>query len=200
MIQTPDSPGGWPTRALGPARTGPRYPARTTAIAALLVAVGGWLTGCAVMSAQTMAAAEPALPFAVLVDKAEDYKGRVVILGGYVLEVRNRGRQTVLVVLQAPLGSGQEPVSADRSEGRFMVHHDRFLDPEVFTKGRKLTVGGVVRGVTTEAIGDDAYDYLTLDSREIFLWQRADDLSGPPYERTYPYPDPRYRRPYDRRY
>ena len=171
-------------------------------VCALFVMLTGWLSGCTVMSAQTMAEAEPTLPFPMLVARADDLQGRVVILGGYVLEVRNRGQQTVLVVLQAPLDEGQEPVNADLSQGRFMVHHDRFLDPEVFTKGRKVTVGGEVRGVTTEAIGDDPYDYLTLASREIFLWEQEDYLPGPVplYDRRPPYYDPYYRRPYDRRY
>lgn len=170
-------------------------------VGVLFLMLAGLLAGCTVMSAQTMAEAEPALPFPMLVAKADDLQGRVVILGGYVIEVRNRGQQTVLVVLQAPLDGGQEPVSGDLSQGRFMVHHDRFLDPEVFTKGRKVTVGGVVRGVTTEAIGDDPYKYLALDSREIFLWEQEDYPPGPAplYDRRHPYYDPYYRRPYHRR-
>jgi outer membrane lipoprotein len=146
------------------------------------------------MSPQIMSEAAPALPFPMLAREADAFEGRVVVLGGYVLEVRNRGQQTLLVVLQAPLGGGQEPVNADRSEGRFMVRHDRFLDPEVFTKGRKVTVGGVVRGVTTEDIGDEPYGYLTLESREIFLWEQEAYPTGPYrlYDRSYRYYDPRY--------
>ena len=168
----------------------------------LLVAAVGFLGGCAVMSPQIMSEADPALPFQMLTDKADDFEGRMVIVGGYVLEVRNRGQETVLVVLQAPLGGGQEPVSADRSEGRFMVQHDRFLDPEVFTKGRKITVGGVVRGVTTEDIGDEPYGYLTLESREIFLWEQELYPTGaiPRYDQPYRYYDPRHGGPYYPRY
>jgi outer membrane lipoprotein len=169
---------------------------------ALLLVLAGLLGGCTVMSSQTMAEAEPAIPFPRLVSRAEDYEGRVVVIGGYVLEVRNRGQATLLVVLQAPLSSGQEPLKADLSEGRFMVLHDRFLDPEVFTKGRKVTVGGIVKGLTPEVIGDQPYDYLTLEAREIFLWERLDyaPLSNPRYSRPYPYDDPRYNQFDYRRY
>ncbi|MDJ0721552.1 MAG: Slp family lipoprotein [Desulfobacterales bacterium] len=194
-----DTPGR-PLHSLAQTRATRRRPARAVAFIVALLSAGGWLTSCTVMSARTMAEADPPLPFPMLAAKAEDFEGRVVILGGYVLEVRNRGQHTVLVVLQAPLSGGQEPVDADRSQGRFMVLHERFLDPEVFTKGRKVTVGGVVRGVTTEAIGEDPYDYLTLASREIFLWEREEYLPGPYFDRSHPYYDTRYRRPYDRRY
>jgi outer membrane lipoprotein len=149
-----------------------------------------------------MAEAEPAIAFPRLVLRAHDYEGRVVVVGGYVLEVRNRGQATLLVVLQAPLGNGQEPLNADLSEGRFMVLHDRFLDPEVFTKGRKVTVGGTVKGLTPEVIGDQPYDYLTLEAREIFLWEKEayHPMADPRYSRPYPYDDQRYN-PFDyRRY
>lgn len=149
-----------------------------------------------------MAEAEPAIPFARLSARAHTYEGRVVILGGYILEVRNRGKATLLVVLQAPLGGGQEPVNADLSEGRFMVHHDNFLDPEVFTKWRKVTVGGIVTGVTEEMIGDQPYGYLTLASREIFLWEieAYQPQANPRSPGLYPYDLPRYEQPYYRRY
>ena len=195
-----DNTPGRPIHPLARRRATWRRLMQFAACLVVLLTAGGWLTGCTVMSARTMAEADPPLPFPVLAAKAGDFEGRVVILGGYVIEVRNRGQQTVLVVLQAPLGSGQEPIDADRSQGRFMVRHDRFLDPEVFTKGRKITVGGVVQGVTPETIGEEPYNYLTLVSHEIFLWEREEYLPGPSYDRPHPYDDIRYRRPYNRWY
>ncbi len=175
---------------------------RLSVIFGLIGLATGFFGGCGVMSSRTMAEAEPTVPFPLLVARADGFEGRTVILGGYVLEVRNRGASTLLVVLQAPLDGGQEPLDADRSQGRFMVRHDRFLDPEVFTKGRKVTVGGIVRGLTREAIGDDLYGYLTLESREIFLWEKETypPPARPPYYRPYPYDDPLTNRPYRYRY
>ena len=107
--QSFDTPGR-PTHPLAQTRATRRRPARAVTFVVALLSVGGWLTGCTVMSARTMAEADPPLPFPMLAANAEDFEGRVVILGGYVLEVRNRGQHTVLVVLQAPLSGGQEPV------------------------------------------------------------------------------------------
>ncbi len=198
--------GGWPPpggssspRSAGLRERGKRA---LPASLGLMGLMAGLLWGCTVMSSRTMAEAEPATSFPLLVARVDDFEGRLVIVGGYVLEVRNRGASTLLVVLQAPLGGGQEPLDADRSQGRFMVRHDRFLDPEVFTKGRKVTVGGIVRGLTREAIGDDLYGYLTLESREIFLWEKETypPPARPPYYRPYPYDDPLTNRPYRYRY
>jgi outer membrane lipoprotein len=63
-----------------------------------------------------------------------------VILGGYILETKNLTDETIVEVLQAPLTFQVEPKSKDLSEGRFIVSHKGFLDPEVYNKDRKLTV------------------------------------------------------------
>ena len=82
------------------------------------------------------------MSFCAAVTDTDTYRGQTVILGGHVIEVRNEAQQTVIVVLQTPLGSGQEPLPPDQSEGRFMLQHEGFLDPEVFAKGRTITAGG----------------------------------------------------------
>jgi outer membrane lipoprotein len=160
-----------------------------------------WLQGCTVISPNMMAEAVRDVRFPQLSMDAETYRGQTVILGGHVIEVRNEARQTVIIVLQTPLGSGQEPLPPDQSEGRFMLQHEGFLDPEVFAKGRTITVAGKVNGVIREAIDHEPYDYLTLASREIYLWERIEDLyryrsyyRSPAYDPWYyRYPSRRYR-------
>jgi outer membrane lipoprotein len=69
-----------------------------------------------------------------------------------------------------------------------MLQHDGFLDPEVFAKGRTLTAAGEVTGVIRETIDHEPYDYILLASREIYLWERVEDL----YRYSYPYRSPLY--------
>jgi outer membrane lipoprotein len=154
----------------------------------VLLMAGLTLQGCTVISHKMMADALTDVSFTELSHHADTYRGQTVILGGHVIEVRNEARQTIIVVLQTPLGSGQEPLPPDRSEGRFMLQHDGFLDPEVFAKGRTLTAAGEVTGVIREAIDHEPYDYILLASREIYLWERTEDL----YRYSYPYRSPRY--------
>lgn len=81
-----------------------------------------------------------------------------------------------------------------------MLQHDGFLDPEVYAKGRTITVAGRVTGVVREAIDHEPYDYLILFAREIYLWERIEDLYR--YRSYFPSPayDPWYYRYPSRRY
>ena len=82
-----------------------------------------------------------------------------------------------------------------------MLQHEGFLDPEVFAKGRTITVAGKVTGVVREAIDHEPYDHLILSAREIYLWERIEDLyrysssfRSPAYDPwSYRYPSRRYR-------
>ena len=140
---------------------------------------------CTVISEPVRSEAEPPLPFKTLVAQADQYRGRTVILGGYILETRNLESETTINVLQVPLRIGEEPDFKDRSEGRFLVYQQGFLDPEIYSKDRVITVAGEVIGSGSEEIGGNRIQYLKIKSREIYLW--------PEYEtRGYPYHPWRY--------
>jgi outer membrane lipoprotein len=169
--------------------------------AAILLAGSAWLIGlmgCAVISQRMMAEADSDITFAQLKSDTDRYQGQTVILGGHIIEVRNKPDATVILVLQSPLGTGQEPRSPDRSQGRFMLHCEGFLDPEVYAEGRTITVAGRVLGQIQEPIGGEPYVYPKLEAREIYLWERYEDLYRyqPPYRPLYY--DPWYYR--NRRY
>lgn len=122
----------------------------------------------------------------------EAHAGQKVILGGYILEVFNRPQQSHLLVLQAPLDSRSEPMSRDLSKGRFMIRTARFLDPEVYSPGRKVTVGGVVAGTERQQIGEIDYAMPVVESRELTLWPEDQEYYRP-YWPYYPYyHDPYY--------
>ena len=142
---------------------------------------------CTVISKPVRSEAEPPVPFRTLVAQADQFKGRTVILGGHILKTRNLESETVIEVLQVPLAIGEEPGPKDRSEGRFRVYHDGFLDPEIYGKDRVITVAGVVVGSGFEEIGGQRNQYLKIKDREIFLW--------PDYQ-THPYPYPPWPYPY----
>lgn len=171
-----------------------RYGTWLVVVVILLIA-----QGCTVISRPMMNEALTEIGFTQLKQEIDRFRGRTLILGGHVIAVRNEARQTVIVVLQTPLGFGQEPRPPDRSEGRFLLRHDGFLDPEVFARGRTITAAGRVLGLTREAIDHEPYDYVTLESREIYLWERLEDLYRyHPYYRSPAYDPWYYRRPWRR--
>lgn len=172
---------------------------RTAAILSQLISITILAASCTVISQPIRSDSEPQVPFGILLQDVEKYTGRTVILGGYILETNNLEAETVLKVLQVPLRIGEEPAPKDRSEGRFIVYHKGFLDPEVYSKDRAITVAGRVMAATVEKIGDDQIRYLQIENREIYLWPEYQTLPPTywpyPYPHLYPYPY-LYRDPY----
>ncbi len=136
----------------------------------LLVTAGG-VTGCApVLSKQLRDEAEPQIPFQELLQSPDTYKGRVVILGGYILETANDPDGSLLTILQAPLDSRNKPKSPDLTKGRFLLLTRKFLDPEIYSKDRALTVGGKVAGTRQGSLGNRSYVYPVIETEEVYLW------------------------------
>lgn len=160
------------------------------------------IVSCAVIPKPIRSEAEPRVPFDKLIEEVDNYLGKTVILGGYILEVENLHDKTNLTVLQAPLSLGDEPKSKDRSQGRFIIAHKGFLDPEVYKKDRKITVAGIVNGTTVEKVEKTSYSYLMITSRSIHLWPEYEKYYRYPYDYYwyYPYPYYHWRHPYYRYY
>ncbi len=88
----------------------------------LFLLLGGFTACSPAISKKVREEAGDAVPFEALLKQIDDYKGRVVIVGGYILETANETDGSRITVLQAPLDSQNRPKSSDLSEGRFMVY------------------------------------------------------------------------------
>ena len=156
-------------------------------------------TACSVISQQVRTESEPSVSFKTLLEEADRYIGKTVILGGHILETENLPGETIIKVLQTPLEFRDYPKGKDYSEGRFIVSHKGFLDPEIYGKDRKITVAGAVVGETVEKIGDYPSPCVKIVSREIYLWAESHyDYPNPYYDYWYyPYAyDPFWYYPY----
>jgi len=89
-------------------------------------------------------------------------------------------------VLQSPLDRIEEPMDAEHSQGRFIVKIDSYLDPEIYRKGRKVSVAGKIVGKEIHPIGEISYTYPLIVADEIYLWKEKR-----PYPWEY-YPHPFY--------
>ncbi len=151
------------------------------------------IASCAVIPKQIRSESEPQVPFDKLVKEVDNYIGKTVILGGYILEVKNMPDETYVTVLQTPLSLGDEPKSRDYSKGRFIVSHNGFLDPEVYKKDRKITVAGIVNSIEAQMVEKTSYLYLKIKSRSIYLWpQYKYHDNRYPYDYYWYYPYPYY--------
>jgi outer membrane lipoprotein len=74
----------------------------------------GGFTACApAISKKVREEAGKPVPFEALLNHTDDYKGRVVIVGGYILETVNEPDGSQITVLQAPLDSQNRPKSSE---------------------------------------------------------------------------------------
>ena len=101
----------------------------------------------------------------------ESYKGRVLVLGGEVLNAKRLRDNTQIELLQLPLEDGEEP-SRDRqqSQGRFFALQQEFLDPATMIKGTRVTIVGEVSGAKTDRLDDVEYRYPTLIVKHLHVW------------------------------
>jgi outer membrane lipoprotein len=151
---------------------------------------------CSVISQHIRTESISPIDLKILLQEPNKYKGETVILGGYILETDNLTDQTIIKVLQAPLGARDEPKSRDYSEGRFIVSQKGFLDPEIYSKDRKITVAGTVVGSVVEKVNEFSHPYLKIQSREIYLWPKDQEYPPAPYYEPWFYPYPFYWYPY----
>lgn len=101
--------------------------------------------------------------------------GTRVRWGGEIIKTEPGPQQTCFYLLARPLDSQARPRSSSGSgdqQGRFVACHAGFYDPEVFTRGRELTVTGTVHGIVSEKVGDYDYAYPRVEADVVYLWPR----------------------------
>jgi outer membrane lipoprotein len=74
-------------------------------------------------------------------------------------------------------------VNLDRSEGRFILKQNDFLDPVIYAQGREITVVGEVVGKEDLPLGKIRYDYPVVMAEHCVLWEKP----GYYYPSSYPY-------------
>jgi outer membrane lipoprotein len=136
--------------------------------------------GCAtVIPKESLKSADLNLTFQQLQRDPEQYRGKVVLLGGQILSSKVQSNETWVEVLQRPLSSGQKPQNTDVSYGRFIVHFPDFRDPAVYAPGRQITILGEVQGREVLPLDGTTYAYPLLAPREAYLWRPPEPGSGP---------------------
>ncbi|MCG3112968.1 MAG: Slp family lipoprotein [Candidatus Manganitrophus sp. SB1] len=113
---------------------------------------------------------EKEISFQEVKKNPESYKGKRILVGGEIIEIRNLQNKTEIEILQKPLGRDRAPITVDESGGRFVLIHPSFLDPSVFRSGRRLTAVGLVEGGRSEQVGEAEMVQPVLQSEHIHLW------------------------------
>lgn len=131
------------------------------------------LTACGPVVPQAMRKeVDGSLSFEELFRDPEAHKGKVVLLGGEIIETKNLREETQIEVLQRPLAYDDSPRITDESKGRFLILHSGFLDGAVYQKGRRITVVATVRGRKVLPLGEREYAYPLVVDQFLHLWPR----------------------------
>ena len=132
-----------------------------------------FLSGCShVISKDLRNTANLSLTLAQVKERPEAYKSKTVVWGGEIIQTENQKDGTTLIeVFQRPLSSRGEPKETVASEGRFLALVDKYLDPYLFRRGKKITVAGEIRGEKIRPLGEMDYRYPLLLAKEMHLWE-----------------------------
>ncbi len=155
---------------------------------AFIVSAALFFHGCTyAISSDLAKRADKNLPFETLENDPEPHKGKLVILGGVIVQTTNAKRGTLIEVEQKPLDTWGKPQRTTKSGGRFIVSYPGYLDPLVYAPGREVTVAAEVEGTRIKAPGGVDYNYPAVLSKELKLWPKE----RPPQYRP-DYMDPLY--------
>ncbi len=107
--------------------------------------------------------------------------------GGIVIETRPEQTQTCIEILAQPLDNSAQPVRSDEDLGRFIACRAQFFDPEIFVKGRELTVTGRLQRFDSGTVGEFEYRFPVLEADTVHLWPDRIGLDAGNYYPLYPY-------------
>ncbi len=109
---------------------------------------------------------------------AQNTHGSRVRWGGEIIKVEPKASVTCFEILSRNLFDDARPNRREGSDGRFLACGNGFFDPEVYTKGRDLTITGQVVGTEQRLVGEHEYLYPRVDAEGIYLWPK---LTRAPY-------------------
>ena len=101
---------------------------------------------------------------------ADNHAGERIRWGGEIIKVSPGENETCFEILSRELDATARPRKRDNSDGRFIACRAGFYDPEVFTKGRDLTVVGTVSGSEVGRVGQFDYTYPKVAAEAVYLW------------------------------
>lgn len=136
----------------------------------ILLMVLGLLSACThVISRGSLKQVDAKITFAALLKDPSAYAGKVVLLGGVIVNTINKQEGTLIEVYETALDREGKPVNTDVSEGRFLALYPGFLDSEIYRPGRKVTLTGTVVGAKVQQVGEIQYRFPYLLVKEIHL-------------------------------
>ena len=181
-MQTGTTKSSTPAQRLLQGIAGAAHPFRIAWIALpALLALGG----CATVPTPLQGTFAPLSPEAAT---TQDATGQAIRWGGTIAVVESLSGQTCFQLVGRPLDIDAQPRADDRAAGRFIACHDGFYEPQIFAKGRSVTVTGHVVGYDTRKVGEYDYRQPKVAADVIYIWPRRRETRDADFFDPYPYP------------
>jgi len=120
------------------------------------------------------------ITFEALKENTMAYEGRMVLLAGVIVKTTNTPTGATLEIYQTEMDWEDKPTDTDVSGGRFLLEYGDFLDPEIYSKQRQVTIAGKVLGVKFMRLGEMEYPYPVILAEAIHLWKKIKPLTYDP--------------------
>ena len=117
--------------------------------------------------------------------QTDAYLSQKVRWGGIILQTENKQNISKLTIIALPLSANGEPLSSDQSQGRFIAIIDEFVEPQVYSPEREITVTGQILRAETLKVGEFPYKYPVIQVDHYYLWPPEPEQLYPDYP---PYP------------
>ena len=114
------------------------------------------------------------------------FQKQYVRWGGKIISVENKEDSTWIEILAGQLNRYGKPGYNTDYEGRFIARIDGFLDPELYSKDRYLTIFGIIDTEFVKRIDDHPYSYPLVSAKEHYLWPEY-RTARYQYQYYYPY-------------
>ena len=112
---------------------------------------------------------EKELTFSRVIENPPAYEGGVVLWGGIIRKPTYGPEETALLITQTPLDRRGFPQTG-ATEGEFIAHTSRHLDPEIFKEETKITLVGEIDGVEEKKWGPQEYPRPLVRIIDIHAW------------------------------
>lgn len=131
------------------------------------------------------------------------YTGKLYLLGGRIVNTKLTERGSIIQAIYVPVDEKGHLKDIEDVQGRylaFLPHEEGLLDPEIYEKGREITMAAEFAGTRKGKLDDIELTYPYFVIERIHLWE--EEVYMPYYGPSYysPWSSPYYPYYWDHRY
>ena len=128
------------------------------------------------------------IPLAEVKQDPGQFKGKLFILGGIIVNTKVTDEGSLIEAIYVKVDSRGYLESG--TDGRFLALYPKeggMLDPQIYHKGRRITLAADFAGTRQGKIDETKYVYPFFVIKDLYLWEERAYYYPQPYYYPYPY-------------